>query len=163
MSEYKETKIVKYDMHVQNFETGTFTFEDWEVGQFIRLMNFAILDGHDATLTADVAELQKIARSSHPISPKVLSKFKLNEDGRLYNERLLDEWNRAKGRAESARDKAEKGWELRRQGDAPAMPKQSRGKAKGLPISISTSIPISTETAEVVERSEPFKLEVEEA
>jgi hypothetical protein len=139
MSEYHKLRTTRYDLDALDFNTGTATFEDWEVGQYIRLLNHAWLDGHDCTLSPDPEDLKIIARSSRDISPKVLKKFTLNEQGLYINERLLIEWNNALSRSKAGRDKANK----RHHPDAAAMPKQSRGNAKALPVSVSVSVPVS--------------------
>jgi len=146
MSEYHKLRTTRYDLDALDFDKGTVTFEDWEVGQYIRLLNHAWLDGHDCTLPVDPADLKAIARSSNDISPKVLKKFILNDQGLLYNERLLMEWNNALARSQAGRDKANK----RHHPDAEAMPQHSRGNAKRLPVSVSDSVSVSGLKAEVV-------------
>lgn len=139
MSEYHKPRITRYDLDALDFTTGTATFEDWEVGQYIRLLNHAWLDGHECSLPADATDLKAIACSTRDISDKVLKKFKLNTEGRYFNERLLDEWEKARERTEAARNKANK----RHHPDAVAMPEQSQGNAGHMPISISISDSIS--------------------
>lgn len=139
MSEYHKPRITRFDFDALDFTTGTATFENWEVGQYIRLLAHAWLDGHECSLPADVAELKAIAGRNQDISDKVLKKLKLNTEGRYYNERLLDEWVKAKERTEAARNKANK----RHHPNAVAMPEQSQGNAGHMPISISVSDSIS--------------------
>jgi uncharacterized protein YdaU (DUF1376 family) len=159
MSEYHKPRITRYDMDALDFSTGTATFEDWEIGQYVSLLNHAWLDGHDCTLPQDIADLRAIARSSHDISDKVLKKFRLNSEKRLYNERLLEEWNKALARSSAAQDKANR----RHHPDAVAMPKQCKGNAKAMPISVSVSVSDSVvkDSAAAIE-GDKFQLKVEE-
>lgn len=80
-----------------------------EVGQYILLMCKAWMGGKNASLPNNPKLLATYARSEK-VSDLVMSKWTRGSDGRLYNERLSEEWAIASGRSEAARDRANRRW-----------------------------------------------------
>jgi uncharacterized protein YdaU (DUF1376 family) len=78
-----------------------------EVGSYFLLLQKAWLGGEDCTLPNDPARLAKLARVEK-VSDLVLSKFPVNSEGRLYNQRLKQEWDSAVKRSKDASKAAKK-------------------------------------------------------
>lgn len=85
-----------------DFLTGTFTMTDKQVGQYIRLM---CLQHQNKRLT----EKQMLAVCKKR-DPEVWSKFKQDEDGLYYNERLESEAQKRAAHCEKQRQKVLKRW-----------------------------------------------------
>jgi uncharacterized protein YdaU (DUF1376 family) len=78
-----------------------------EVGSYFLLLQKAWLSGENCTLPNDPARLAKLARVEK-VSDLVLSKFEKDEDGRLFNSRLKQEWDHAVKRSKDASKAAKK-------------------------------------------------------
>jgi uncharacterized protein YdaU (DUF1376 family) len=81
-----------------------------EIGAYFLLLQCAWLGGQDCTLPNDADRLAKLARVPK-VSEIVLSKFQLDEKGRLFNPRLMDEWNQAVKRSNDAKKAISTRWE----------------------------------------------------
>jgi uncharacterized protein YdaU (DUF1376 family) len=106
-----------------------------EIGTYFLLLQSAWLGGADCTLPNDPERLAKLARVS-VVSDIVLSKFQTDENGRLYNPRLLGEWNEALKRSKDGKNNAKKRWQ-------DGMPRHSGGNGTAMPRH---SQPIATNT-----------------
>ncbi len=100
-----------------------------EIGAYFLLLQAAWLGGADCTLPNDLERLAKLARVS-VLADIVLSKFHLDEKGRLFNPRLRDEWEEALKRSEHGKNNATKRWMPRHSGaNATALPSQCQPNA----------------------------------
>lgn len=118
-----------------------------EVGQYLLLMVEAWLHGKNASLPNNPKLLAIYARVPK-VSDLVLSCW-TERDGRLYNERLSDEWDATVVRHDFAHERAKKGAEARYgKKDAPSIPEAFPDNAPihTIPIHTIPSIP-STEAA----------------
>jgi uncharacterized protein YdaU (DUF1376 family) len=95
-----------------------------EIGTYFLLLQSAWLGGADCTLPNDPDRLAKLARVP-VVSDIVLSKFQTDENGRLYNPRLLGEWNEALKRSKDGKNNAKKRWQ-------DGMPRHSGGNGTAL-------------------------------
>jgi uncharacterized protein YdaU (DUF1376 family) len=110
-----------------------------ECGSYFFLLQWSWLGGQDCTLPNDPARLAKLARVER-VSDLVLGRFVKDEQGRLYNPRLKEEWLEALNRAESSRKANEARWggngaESGRNasGDAGGVRAESEAESKGNP------------------------------
>ena len=97
MSKYHKSKITRFDLDALAFMLGTETFNNNEVGQYMRLIVYAWLNDHGCTIPSDSRELARIARCKK-VSANVLAKFHDAGEGLLVNDRLLNEWRNASRR-----------------------------------------------------------------
>jgi uncharacterized protein YdaU (DUF1376 family) len=110
-----------------------------ECGSYFFLLQNAWLGGQDCTLPNDPERLAKLARVGK-VSELVLGKFSVDKDGRLFNPRLLEEWNDAVKRSKDASKAAKKS-------HATGLRSQSRRSAAAMPThSDSPAININTNT-----------------
>ncbi len=135
MSKYHKPKITRFDLDALDFMIGTETFNNDEVGQYMRLIVYAWLNDHECEIPSDLSELARIARCTE-VSKNVLAKFRSAGDGVVVNDRQLSEWRAAQKRSKLAQKKAVKKWHG---SNAAAMPQQCNGNAEAMPISVSDS------------------------
>jgi len=81
-----------------DFLSGTMLMADEDVGRYIKLL----------CLQHQVGHLSKEDMLSMRATPKVFAKFKIDEEGKYYNERLEYEANRRKAYSESRRNNRKK-------------------------------------------------------
>lgn len=79
-----------------------------EIGSYFQLLRWSWLSG-DCTLPAEPHKLAKLAQVDK-VSEVVLDKFSLNKDGRLFNERLYQEWQDAVTRSKKGKNAANARW-----------------------------------------------------
>lgn len=120
--------------YTADFLIGTSDMTDAEVGQYIRLLCYQHQKGH---ISNDF--LSGICGGNAGV--KVLAKFLRDENGLLYNERMLFEIKKRSNYSDSQRLKAEKRWN---NPNAGAMPGHMPGQC--LSSSSSSSIPIASLT-----------------
>jgi uncharacterized protein YdaU (DUF1376 family) len=140
-------EITRFDFHVVRFmESETVQkMTDAEVGQYILLLCKAWLGNKNASLPNDPKLLAIYARTEQ-VSDLVMSKWAVGTDGRLYNERLSEEWAAVMGRSAKAREFANKRWHGF--SNALALPQQSDGIPSAIPeqrVAIARTEPIRTE------------------
>ncbi len=145
---YHRPKTLRFDLDALDFVVGTTTFNNEEVGQFMRLLLHAWLDDHECTLPHDPVELAQIARCA-AVSTRVLAKFRETDDGQLVNNRLLREWKNAKKRAALHLEKSVRGGK--------ASVARRYGLTKGQPVVQPTVQPNSTSDSVSVSVSDTVK------
>lgn len=120
-----------------NFLGGTILFTDEQVGKYVRALCVQKLNGH---LTFD--ELDSFAKGDR----KVLSKFKVDDDGLYYNERLEREIKKREKFSKSQSEKARKKWGDNAGADAGASPGAYADLKAYALDDIDTDIETNTET-----------------
>jgi len=80
-----------------------------EIGSYFLLLQCSWLAGEDCTLPNDPAKLAKLARVD-TVSSNVLNKFSLDKDGRLFNQRLAQEWQEALKRSKDGKKAISARW-----------------------------------------------------
>lgn len=95
-----------------------------ECGCYFFLLQHSWLGGEDATLPNDPDRLAKLGRVAK-VSDIVLSKFKLDKNGRFYNPRLLDEWKEALKRSKDGKKAIAARWEKEHGGDTTVLPSKN--------------------------------------
>ncbi len=93
-------------IYTSDFLTGTMLFTDAQVGKYVRLLFLQHQKGHLAE-----AEIKKICKGDK----EVLSKFRKDENGLYYNERMDIEIEKRKRFCEKQKENIEKRWEKERQ------------------------------------------------
>jgi uncharacterized protein YdaU (DUF1376 family) len=92
-----------------------------EIGSFFLLLQCSWLAGADCTLPNDPEKLAKLARVER-ISEIVLSKFSLDKQGRLFNERLSQEWQEALRRSKDGKKAVSARWKKPYNGNTTVSP-----------------------------------------
>jgi uncharacterized protein YdaU (DUF1376 family) len=95
-----------------------------ECGSYFFLLQCAWLGGEDCTLPNDPDRLAKLARVPQ-VSQTVLSKFKTDKAGRLFNPRLLDEWKEAVKRSKDGKKAIAARWKKEHGGNTTVSPSKN--------------------------------------
>jgi uncharacterized protein YdaU (DUF1376 family) len=97
-----------------------------ECGCYFFLLQHAWLGGEDCTLPNEPERLAKLGRVKE-VSPLVLSKFKLDKNGRFYNERLREEWKEALKRSKDGKKAISARWEKEHGSNTVVSPPKNEG------------------------------------
>jgi len=115
-----------YLFYPADFEMGTIGWNFEQKGKYITLLNIQ----HSKGGYLSKKDLDRIL-SSNDDDNEVRTKF-VEENGKYYNQRLLDEINKRKKQSEKQRDNSLKRWN--KKSNAMAMPTQCDGNAMGMPL-----------------------------
>jgi uncharacterized protein YdaU (DUF1376 family) len=138
----------RFDFHVVRFmESETIQkMTDAEVGQYVLLLCKAWLGNKNASLPNDPKLLNIYARTE-AVTDLVMSKWTAGPDGRLYNERLSEEWTAMMGRSTEARRRAEIRWNGKQsKSNAPAVPEHEASNSSAMPRTETDSDPENRES-----------------
>ena len=106
-----------------DFLTGTAFFTNYQVGAYIRILCHMHQSGR-------LSEKQMMIICGG-VDDDVFSKFKRDENGLFYNERLENEINKRKAHSEKQREKVKKRWE---KSDTVVLPRYESGNTVVLPL-----------------------------